>query len=88
MAMTGPVPMKPSMSGSALEGGVDGGLLLGLVGIETDELADDLTLERLGEAVAALFERDVRLFLTTAQDLRRTGVVEALTGALPAMNSV
>ena len=38
MAMTGPVPMKPSMVGIGLEGSGDRVLLLRLVGVEADEL--------------------------------------------------
>ena len=79
--MTGPVPMKPSIVRISGERRRDLVRLVGLVGVETHELRDDLALEGLGEAVAALFERHVRLFLTTAQDLGGAELVEALTSA-------
>ena len=80
--MTGPVPMKPSIAGSAASAAAIWFCCSVWSASRPTNCGDDLTLERVGEAVAALFERHVRLFLTSAQDLGRTQVVEALTRAL------
>ena len=63
-----------------LEDGLDAVDLLSLVGVEADELGDDVTVEGL-KTGATLGEADVRLLPLGAEDLAGTEVVEPQTSA-------